>query len=143
MEDIYKVPFRPCNGRILVRQLPYKPSTIIELVSRDKADENEGIVVALSPFRYGRKKLGANAGARRGEIVYTSETFPHEVALGDRVLFSGRYLDDDTMTFNGVKHRCLDSWEIVGILDKPQPEGYDSVITGEHTPDKHPLLIQS
>lgn len=132
-------PFIPTNGRVLVRQLPYKPSAIIEVVDSDKAVENEGIVVALSPCRFGRKII-----RERGKVAgweHTGATFPHEVKLGDRVFFPGSYQDSDTMTLNGVKHRCLDSWEIVGIMEAPQPEGFENPVTGEIQPDKHPLLI--
>ena len=128
-------PFIPTNGRVLVRQLPYKPSKMLEVVSVDKACENEGIVVALSPFRYGRKR------GKKGVWEHTGDTFPHEVKIGDRVIFPGSYADEDTMTFNGVKHRCIDSWDIQGIVDAPQPEGFENPITGEVMPDKHPLLI--
>lgn len=127
------IPFTPANGRVLVRQLPYKPSKLIEVPNIDFAYENEGIVVALSPFRYGRRKTG------KGSWEHTGDTFPHEVALGQRVFFPGSYADDDTMTFNGVKHRCLESWDIMGIMDAPQPEGFDHPITGEKLPDLHPI----
>jgi co-chaperonin GroES (HSP10) len=126
------IPFQPVNGRVLVRQLPYKPSKILEVCSIDKADENEGIVVALSPCRYGRKKT-------RFGWEMTGHTFPHEVKLGDRVIFPGSYQDEDTTTFNGEKHRCLDSWSIVGIVHAPQPEGYNHPLTGEKLPDVHPI----
>lgn len=127
------VPFIPTNGRVLVRQLPYKPSKSIEICSIDHADENEGIVVALSPFRYGRKK-----GAK-GAWEHTGDRFPHEVKVGDRVLFPGSYQDEDVMRFNGEKHRCLDSWEIVGVLTEAQPEGFEHPMTGEKLPDAHPI----
>ncbi len=130
-----EVPFIPANGRVLVRQLPYKPSTIIEIPNMDYAFENEGIVVALSPFRYGRKKHP------KGAWEHTGHTFPHEVKVGDRVFFPGSYQDDDTMTFNGVKHRCLDSWDLMGVMDAPQPEGFNNPITGEKIPGAHPIHI--
>ncbi len=133
-EEVDKIPFTPTNGRVLVKQLPYKPSRILEVCSIDRADENEGIVVALSPHRYGRKK-------RKGEWHQTGETFPHEVKVGQRVFFPGSYQDADTMAFNGVKYRCLDSWEIMGIMDAPQPEGFDHPISGEKMPDAHPIHI--
>lgn len=128
------IPFTPTNGRVLVRQIPYRPSKILEVISIDKADENEGIVVALSPFRYGRKYSRAKGWE------HTGDTFPHEVKVGDRVFFPGSYTDSDTMTFNGVKHRCLDSWDIMGIMDAPQPTGYEDPFTGQMLPDKHPLI---
>lgn len=128
-----QIPFKPLAGRVLVRQIPYKPSTLVEIVSFDKADENEGIVVALSAFRHGRRKT------RMGWEI-TADIFPHELALGDRVIFPGKYSDEDTLTFNGVKHRCLDSWEITGIVEKPQPEGFTNPLTGEVTPDHHILF---
>lgn len=135
MEERDQIPFTPTNGRVLVRQLPYRPSKILDVVSIDKADENEGIVVALSPFRYGRKR------GKMGQWEHTSHTFPHEVKIGQRVFFPGSYQDSDTMTFNNVKYRCLDSWEIVGILDAPQPEHFEHPMTGERIEGKHPLHI--
>lgn len=139
--DLLPIPFRPCNGRVLIRQLPYKPSKIVQIFSGDRADENEGIVVALSPHRFGRKILGEKHGRRKGDTVMTNQVFPHDLKLGDRVFFRGSYQNEDTMTFNGVKHRCLDSWEILGVMDSPQPEGYENAVTGERTPDSHPLLF--
>lgn len=116
------IPFTPCNGRILVRQLPYKPSKIIEAAGViDKAVENEGVVVALSPCRMAYK-LKRDA---RGRVVGrepTGVTFPHEVKIGDRVIFPGTYQDQDVMFFNGEKHRCLEPWDIQGILHKEQVE---------------------
>ncbi len=128
------IPFIPTNGRVLVRQLPYRPSKIIDVFTVDHADENEGIVVALSPCRYGRKK-------KKGEWSHTGVTFPHEVKVGDRVFFPGSYRDEDTMTFNGVKHRCLESWDIMGVMTEPQPEHYEHPVTGEKLPDVHPIHI--
>lgn len=131
------IPFIPTGGRVLVRQLPYRPSKILEVVSIDKADENEGIVAALSPCQYGRRKHG-----KRG-WEHTGDTFPHELQLGQRVFFEGSYADQDTMTFNGVKYRCLDSWQILGILEAPQPDYFENAATGERQPDQHPLLIKA
>ena len=132
------VPFTPTNGRVLVRQLPYKPSKIIQAVSIDKADENEGIVVALSRCQFGRKAKGSG---KNRVYEHTGVEFPHEVKIGDRVFFKGSYGDEDVMTFNGVKHRCLNSFEIIGVMNAPQPEGLDNPITGEHLPDLHPIHI--
>jgi len=129
------IPIRPVNGRVLVKQLPYRPSKIIQVLNSDKACENEGIVVAISPHRYGRKRT-------RGGWENTHLKLDHEVQVGDRVLFPGKYQDDDVSHFNGVKHRFLESWEILAILDRPQPEGYTSVITGESTPEETAMLIR-
>lgn len=126
-------PFIPVNGRILVRQLPYKPSKTIEVISGDKADETEGIVVAVSAFRYGRRRI-------KGGWEHTGDTFPHEVKVGDRVIFISKYADDDTLTLNGEKHRCLDSWEIVGVMTAPQPDYFLDPITSEKKTDEHPLI---
>lgn len=115
--------------------LPYKPSTVLEVISIDKADENEGIVVALSECQYGRKY------DRKKGWEHNGLTFPHSVRLGDRVMFAGSYQDLDVMRLNGKKYRCLDSWEVIGIIEKPQPQGYEDLKTGEMLPDKHPLLI--
>jgi co-chaperonin GroES (HSP10) len=134
-ENHDQIPFTPVGGRVLVRQLPYKPSKIIEVCNIDRADENEGIVAALSECQYGRK-----FDKRKG-WEHNGLTFPHSVKVGDRVFFEGSYQDSDTMTFNGVKYRCLDSWEIKGVLHAPQPEGYRHPITGELIPEAHPIHI--
>lgn len=130
-----QIPFIPTNGRVLVRQLPYKPSKILEVFSVDKADENEGIVVAISPFRYGRRYSRGKGWEHNGKVL------EHEVKVGQRVFFPGSYQDEDTMTFNGVKHRCLDSWEIVGIMEAEQPDFFEDPLTGEKLEDKHPIHI--
>ena len=127
------IPFTPLNGRVLVRALPYKPSKIIEVSTHDRADENEGIVVALSPCRYGRRKT--NDGWK-----HTGDILKHDVRVGDRVFFPGSYQDDDTMTFNGQKYRAIDSWELIGVMSAPQPEGFDHPVTGEKLSGDHPLI---
>lgn len=128
------IPFIPVGGRVLVRQLPYKPSSYLEICNIDRACDNEGIVEAISECQYGRKKV-------KGGWEHTGVTFPHTVKVGDRVFFEGRYQDDDTMSFNGVKYRCFDSWEIKGIMTAPQPEGFLHPVTGERLPDAHPIHI--
>lgn len=127
-------PFTPVNGRILVKALPYKPSKVVEIFSHDRADETESIVVALSPFKYGRKYDKKKGWEHNGL------TFPHDVQVGDRVIHPGTYQDSDTMTLNGVRYRCLDPWEIVGIIHAEQPEGFDHPVTGEKLPEIHPIL---
>lgn len=118
-------PFKPVNGRILVKQLPYVPSKIIEAAGViDKAYENEGIVIALSDFRYGRKCF-------KGGWEHTGDTFPHEVKVGDRVIFPGSYQDDDVQFINGEKHRCIDSWDVRGVINAPQPTELEHPVTGE------------
>lgn len=129
------VPFKPTHGRVLVRQLEYKPSSLIEIVTRDKADHTEGIVCALSPFRHGRKRV-------KGEWHITADTFPHEISVGDRVIFPGRYQDDDTITLNGQLYRALDSWDIHGIITKDRPDGFTNPVDGTTTSDGHPLLAR-
>ena len=121
-------PVTPCNGRILVRQLPYKPSKIIEAVSIDKAVENEGIVETLSPHRYARRKT------KRGWEM-TGAILPHEVKVGDRVIFPGSYQDDDVQYFNGEKYRYIESWDVCAIIHAEQPQGLDNPITGEKLPE--------
>ncbi len=133
--DPASIPFTPTNGRVLIWELPFKPSKILECISIDKADRTEGIVCKLSPCQLGRKYF-------RGGWEHNAWTYPHEVKVGDRVFFKGSYQDEDTMTFNGVRYRCMDSHEIVGILDAEQPEGFDHPTTGEKLPDFHPLLAQ-
>lgn len=117
-------PFKPVNGRILVKQLPYVPSKIIEAAGViDKAFENEGIVVAVSDYRFGRKRF-------KGGWEHTGDTFPHEVKAGDRVIFPGSYQDDDVQFINGEKHRYLESWDIQAIIDAPQPTNLEHPVTG-------------
>ena len=126
-------PFKPVNGRILVKQLPYVPSKIIEAAGViDKAYENEGIVIALSDFRYGRKRF-------KGGWEHTGDTFPHEVKVGDRVIFPGSYQDDDVQFINGEKHRYIESWDIMGIVNAPQPTELENPLTGEKI-NKVPIL---
>lgn len=121
---------RPINGRVLVRQLPYMPSKLIKAAGvTDKACENEGIVVALSPCRIAYKLKRDSKGRVVGQEA-TGATFPHEVNVGDRVIFPGKYLDDDVQFINGEKHRWIDGNEILGIVDADQPE-FEHPITGE------------
>lgn len=129
------LPIIPLNGRVLVEELPFKPSTIIECFSIDRADITEGIVVALGPHRFGRRRTG------KGEWEHTGDTFPHQVSVGDRIIFPPKYLDDDIIIANRKRYRAIDSWDVVAIIEKPQPEGFENAITGEKTPDHHPLLI--
>jgi len=131
------IPIKPVNGKVLVRPLVYKPSKTIEIVSIDRADENEGIVEAVSEFRFAKKIF-----KKKGITVFTGNLIPHEVKVGDRVIFPGKYLDDDRHNFNGVAYRIIDADEIIAIVEKPQPEGFENAITGERTPDHHPLLIR-
>jgi len=129
-----EVPFHPVNGRVLIEELPFRPSKTIELITHDVADRTEGIVAALSPCRFGRKKT-------KGGWEHNGHTFPHDLKVGDRVIYLPKYQDDDIMHLNGKKFRCLDAWEIVGVLDAPPIEGYENPLTGMMEPDKHPLLI--
>ncbi len=130
---IFVPPFRPLNGMVTVQQLPFKPSKLIEVLSIDRADETEGIVVALSDCRYGRRKT-------KGGWEHTGITFPHELHLFDRVVFEGCYQDDSFHRLNGVKYRTMDSWEYKGVIMADQPSGWEDPFTGEMLPDKHPLI---
>lgn len=127
-------PIIPLNGRVLIEELPFKPSKVIECVSVDKADRTEGTVVALSPFRMGRKKI-------KGGWEHNGIMMEHEVAVGDRVIFPGKYQDDDLVEVNRKRYRCIDSWDLVAKIEKPQPEGWEDPLTGEVKPDEHPIHI--
>jgi len=118
-----------------VRPIPYKPSKVIEVFTHDKADENEGIVERVSDFRFAKK-----INKKKGITIFTGNLIPHEVKVGDRVLFPGKYLDDDRHTINGVAYRMIDADEIIAIIEAPQPEGFENPLTGEKTPDIHPIL---
>ena len=136
MEDnLTAPPIRPVNGRVLVEQLPYKPSKSIEVTTHDKADECEGIVVALSEHRYGRRYLPQKGWEHTGAIL------PWEIKVGDRVLFPPTYQDEDVLHMGGKKYRSLNSWDIVAVIDKPQPTGFIHPLTGENLPDAHPIHI--
>lgn len=126
-------PITPVNGRVLVEELPYKPSKIIECLSGDRADATEGIVRALSAHKYGRKKI------RKGGWEMNGVLLPHDVKVGDRIVMRPKYVDDDLMTVNGKRYRVLDPWEIEAIIERPQPVGYEHPVTGEKLPDIHPI----
>lgn len=130
-----EAPFRPTNGRVLVRELPYKPSRLIQVVDCDRAVINEGIVVALSDHKFARRKI-------KGGWEMTGTTLPHDVSIGDRVIFPGKYVQDDVIELNRVRHRVLDAWEIQGIVDAPQPEGWEDPLSGELRPDTFPIFLQ-
>lgn len=136
--DIQSV-LKPIMGRVLVRQIPYKPSRIVQLITIDKANENEGIVVALSPCQHLRKMKRDDKGRNVGYDL-TGATIPHELKVGDRVIFPGSYQDDDVQFINGEKHRWLVAQDILGIIDVQQPEGFENAITGEKSSDHHPIL---
>lgn len=127
-------PIRATNGNVIVEEGIFRPSRILECISIDKADRTEGTVVAIDPVRYGRK-------VKKGEWQHNGKTFEQDLKVGDRVLFPGRYADADRFTVNGKTYRSFSPWEIVAVIDKPQPEGYEDPKTGEMLPDKHPLLI--
>lgn len=129
-----KIPLIPLNGRILLKDLPYKPSLILEVIDHDNATRTESIVAAVGPYRHGRKKT-------KDGYTITSDTFPHDVKVGDRVLHKATYQHDDYLEINRVRYRCIDPWEVLAILEKPQPTGFQDPITGEMKPDAHPLLI--
>ncbi len=137
-----QIPVTPLNGRVMVRPLPYKPSKILEFFTHDKAFENEGIVEAVSECQYAYRLKRDSKGRTVGREM-TGITFPHEVKVGDRVMFPGKYVDDDTHTLNGVKYRYIESWEILCRVEADQPEGFDNPITGEKTPDDlHQMLTE-
>ncbi len=127
--------FTPVNGRVLVKELPYKPSKLIQVVDCDRAVINEGIVVALSDHKYARRKV-------KGGWIMTGETLPHDVKVGDRVIFPGKYVQDDVIELNRVRHRVLDAWEIQGVLHADQPEGWEDPLSGELRPDTFPIFGQ-
>lgn len=134
-EGIIIPPFKPVNGRVTVQPVPYKPSRTVEIFTIDKADENEGYVVALSDCKYGRK-YDKKKGWEHNAIIMN-----HDVKVGDRVLFPGSYQDEGVHRFNGVKYRTIDPWDIVGIIQAERPEGFENASTGEKTSEIHPLLI--
>lgn len=114
--------FRPVCGRVLIKQLPFKPSKILHVAGMvDRAYENEGEVVAISAYRIACKLLRDSKGRVVGEEI-TGATFPHEVKPGDRVIFPGKYLDDDVQFINGEKHRWIEGNKILGIVDAEQVE---------------------
>lgn len=134
-EGIFVPPVTPTMGKIMVQQLEPKLSKIIEVVTIDRADETESVVVALSPCQYGVKY------SKRGGWSHTGATFPHEVHLFDRVVHEGCYQDDSFLRLNGVKYRFLEPREIKGIIHAEQPKGFENPTTGEVMPDKHPIHI--
>lgn len=134
--EIHIPPFKPVGGKVTVQPLPYKPSKTIEIYTHDKADENEGIVVALSDCQYGRKYDKKKGWEHNGH------TFPHELQLFDRVIFPGSYQDEGVMRFNGVKYRTIESWEIQGIVDAERPEGFTNPQTGDVQLSTHPMLVR-
>ena len=127
--------FTPTNGRILVKELPYKPSKILQVVDCDRAVINEGIVVSMSPHKFARRRI-------KGGWEMTGKTLPHDVSIGDRVLFPGKYVQDDVIELNRVRHRVLDAWEIQGILHADQPEGWEDPLSGELRKDTFPIFAQ-
>lgn len=128
-------PIRATNGNVIVEELPYRPSKIIECISIDRADRTESIVVAVDPVRYGRKRV------KGGDWEHNGMVFEQDLKVGDRVIHPGRYADADRFTVNGKTYRSFSPWEIVAVIEKPQPTGYEDPKTGEMLPDKHPLLI--
>lgn len=128
-------PIRATNGNVIVEELPFRPSKILECITHDLADRTDGIVVAIDPVRYGRRRK------RDGSWEHTGDTFEQDIKVGDRVIFPGRYAQEDCFHVNGKKYRTFSPWEIVAIIDRDQPTGYEDPISGEMHPDKHPLLI--
>ncbi len=131
MEEIH---LKPLCGRILLKDLPFRPSRLLEVIDSDNAERTESIVAAVGPFRHGRKRI-------KGGWTITQDTFPHEVSVGDRVIHKSTYQHDDYLELNRVRYRCIDPWDVIAIVDVPQPEGFEDPMTGEMKPDKHPLLI--
>ncbi len=128
-------PIKAVNGNVIVEELPFRPSKILECITHDKADRTESMVVAIDTVRYGRKFDKKKGWEHNGT------TFPQDLKVGDRVIHKGTYQDDDCFSVNGKKYRSFSPWEIVAVIEKPQPEGYEDLKTGEMLPDKHPLLI--
>ncbi len=133
-EGIHVPPVTPTGGKIMVQQLAPKLSKIIEVITIDRADETESVVVALSPCQYAVKYT------KGGGYEQTGATFPHELHLFDRVVHEGCYQDESFLRLNGVKYRFLEPREIKGIIHAEQPKGYENPFTGEMQPDKHPLI---
>lgn len=122
MEEVEAPPFEPVNGKVLVRQLPPVFSKIIDTsASDDRANDNEGIVVKVSPHRFARRLVRNKKGNVIG-FEYTGAKFEHDVKVGDRVVFRGKYLDDDVIRFNGIKYRNMDPWEFEGVMTMEQPQ---------------------
>lgn len=126
-------PIHPVNGRVLLRALPFKPSSLIQLVDDDKANETESIVVALAPYKLGYRK-------KKGIVeVLPDVRLEWDIKVGDRVIHEGCYQEDDKFSVNGEKYRVMDPWQIKAIIDRPQPEGY-VLPDGSKSPENHPLL---
>lgn len=132
MNDI--PPIYPVNGRVLVEELPFRPSKIIQVISGDRADSTEAVVLRTSPKKYGRRKI------KRGAWEHNGELLDHDVKPGDRIIMRPKYVDDDLITLNQKKYRILDPWEIEAIIEAPQPT-FEDPITGEKLPDQHPIHI--
>ena len=127
-QAIDNCPIRPTNGRVCVLPLAYKPSKTIEVLSVDNADITEGYVASLGKCKYGRKKKG-----KGWEI--TNQEIPHDVNVGDRVIFKPQYIDEDFITMNSQQFRVLDPWDIMCVVEHDRPDGFTNAITGEFTPD--------
>ena len=125
-------PIKPIGGRICVQPLPYKPSTIIELISSDNADIYDGYVVALSDHQI----LPVFTGRGKARKVTGYMNAPHEVQVGDRVLFMPKYAKDDFVQLNGQDYRHLNSNEILLKFSEEadRPEGFENPLTGEIKP---------
>lgn len=132
--EITNPPVKPVNGRICVQPLPYKPSKTLELVSEDNADIFEGYVVAISDHKFGRRKV-------KGGWEMTGQIIPHDVKVGDRVIFKPQYAQDDFVKLNGREYRILDAWDIYCIVEADRPEGFENPITGEVTPEVERKLV--
>jgi len=129
-------PIKAVNGMVIIEELPFKPSKILECITHDRADRTEGIVVAIDSKRYGRKF------SRKGGWEHTGVQFDQDLQVGDRVIFRGSYQDDDCLTVNGKKYRAFSPWEIVAKIEAAQPEGFENPVTGEKMPGEHPMFIQ-
>lgn len=129
------LPLIPVNGRVLVEELPFKPSKTIECISIDRADATEAIVRRLSPKKFGRRYVKSRGWETNGQM------FDHDVKEGDRIIMKPQYRDDDVHVMNGKKFRILDPWDIYAVITEPQPEGFRHPITGDIIPDKHPIHI--
>lgn len=127
-------PIKPANGRVCVQPLPYKPSKTIEVISDDNADIFEGYVVALSPHKFARRKT-------KNGWEMTGQEIPHDVKVGDRVIFKPQYAQDDFVKLNGQDYRILDAWDIYCVVEADRPEGFQSVIDGSVTPEVERKII--
>src|SRR5690349_16089480 len=79
--------FRPLRDQIIVKPLPWQPSTIIE-VAGNKRKPLRGVVVAVGPGQR-QKKYWRNAQGQRCKVGETGVVIPISVKPGDVVELGG------------------------------------------------------